>query len=115
MECEWKDGFHLQDLLALLSDDVSNFTAAWATVPGLRGKYFTYNEETQTVSGIYTFFTREAMQAYTRSELFKEVERSAVTHPTRSKHPFVACSSRQAIPNNCVMVLLSARRTFYYL
>ena len=27
------------------------FTSMWATLPGLRGKFFTYNEETQTCSG----------------------------------------------------------------
>jgi len=48
------------------------FTTMWSTLPGLRGKFFTYNEETQTCSGVYTFFDKASMDAYMASDLFKQ-------------------------------------------
>ena len=48
--------------------------APWAEVPGLRSKYFTLNEETNEAGGFYTFFSREALDAYMESDLFKSME-----------------------------------------
>jgi len=38
---------------------------------GLRGKYFTWNSEMNLCSGFYTFTTREALDTYMASDLFK--------------------------------------------
>jgi len=45
-------------------------TAPWSSVEGLRHKYFLYNDETQTVSGVYVFFNQESLDNYMKSELF---------------------------------------------
>jgi hypothetical protein len=46
-------------------------TEPWATLPGLRHKYFLYHDETQTCSGVYVFYNQPALDAYMASELFK--------------------------------------------
>ena len=45
----------------------------WAEVPGLRSKYFTLNEETNEAGGFYTFFNKEALDVYMKSDLFKSM------------------------------------------
>ncbi|KAK3265140.1 hypothetical protein CYMTET_26158 [Cymbomonas tetramitiformis] len=45
-------------------------TAAWGDVDGLRHKYFLYQPETETVSGVYVFFSQEKLDAYMSSKLF---------------------------------------------
>ena len=47
--------------------------APWAEVPGLRSKYFTFNEETQEAGGFYTFFNKQALDDYMNSELFESM------------------------------------------
>ena len=58
----------VDDLKAVLGD--GGATAPWAALSGLRHKYFIYNEETQTCSGVYVFFRQEDMDSYLASELF---------------------------------------------
>ena len=62
-------------------------TTPWAELPGLRHKYFVYNEETQTCSGVYVFFDKASLDAYMASELFKAQGEyphvSEVTHEVR--------------------------------
>ena len=46
-------------------------TAAWAALDGLRHKYFVYDSETDTCSGVYVFYNQKALDEYMGSELFK--------------------------------------------
>jgi hypothetical protein len=46
-------------------------TATWAKVPGLRSKYFTISKDEQYGSGIYTFLSKEDLDNYMNSDLFK--------------------------------------------
>jgi len=46
-------------------------TAAWAALGGLRHKYFVYDSETDTCSGVYVFYNQKALDEYMDSELFK--------------------------------------------
>jgi hypothetical protein len=36
----------------------------WANVPGMRGKWFWYDEENCKCGGIYTFFNMQAVEEY---------------------------------------------------
>lgn len=57
------------DMRVYLGD--GNGTQPWVTVPGLRHKYFTYNSDTQTVCGVYVFFSQADLDSYMNSDLFK--------------------------------------------
>ena len=46
-------------------------TAPWSTLDGLRHKYFLWNADTETVSGVYVFFNQEKLDAYMATDLFK--------------------------------------------
>jgi len=45
-------------------------TEAWASLEGLRHKYFVYNHETETCSGVYVFYDQASLDKYMESELF---------------------------------------------
>ena len=72
LKCDWKGNPDVPNLNALRAMlDQGGVTGMWAEVPGLRSKYFTYCKETDTVTGVYLFFTKHAMEAYKSSGLFK--------------------------------------------
>merc|ERR1712159_620076 len=50
---------------------------------GLRGKYFTWNSESNVCSGFYTFVTKADLDAYMSSDLFK----------TQAEPPFISLQS----------------------
>jgi heme-degrading monooxygenase HmoA len=50
---------------------------AFAGVPGLLGKVWLANPETNTYGGVYTWRDRQAMEDFTKTELFRGV----ATHP----------------------------------
>ena len=53
-----------------LCDEVA---PAFAEVPGLISKVWLANRTTNTYGGVYTWATREAMEEYAKSDLFKAV------------------------------------------
>ncbi len=66
--------FHLQDLseaaYRALCDEVA---PAFAEVPGLLSKVWLANPSTNTYGGVYAWASREAMDEFQASELFKAV------------------------------------------
>jgi hypothetical protein len=42
---------------------------AWASVPGLRHKYFVWNKATQTCGGVFVFYDDASLQRYLESDL----------------------------------------------
>jgi len=66
--------FHLKDVseadFRALCDEVA---PAFAEVPGLISKVWLANRTTNTYGGVYTWATREAMEEYAKSDLFKAV------------------------------------------
>jgi heme-degrading monooxygenase HmoA len=66
--------FHLNDLTetaySALCDEVA---PAFAEVPGLISKVWLANQSTNTYGGVYTWASREAMEAFSKSELFAAV------------------------------------------
>lgn len=46
-------------------------TETWAKIPGLRSKFFTLSQDQQDGSGIYIFLSKEDLDNYMESELFK--------------------------------------------
>ena len=46
---------------------------AFAGIPGLISKLWLADEPTNTYGGVYTFVERNALDAYTRSDLFKAI------------------------------------------
>jgi heme-degrading monooxygenase HmoA len=66
--------FHLRDVseagYRALCDEVA---PAFAEVPGLISKVWLANRTTNTYGGVYTWATREAMDEYAKSDLFKAV------------------------------------------
>jgi len=78
LKAKWDSGVEgcptsIDDLKAGLGD--GGMTKPWATdVDGLRHKYFAWNGDTETVSGVYTFFNQEKLDAYMASDLFKSHE-----------------------------------------
>ncbi len=46
-------------------------TKAWAEISGLRSKYFTLTDDEQNGSGIYIFLTKNDLDKYMSSDLFK--------------------------------------------
>ena len=46
-------------------------TETWAQVPGLRSKFFTLSQDQQAGSGIYIFLSKQDLDAYMESDLFK--------------------------------------------
>jgi len=59
----------VEDLKFVLGE--GGATTPWATLPGLRHKYFIYNEKEKICSGVYVFFDQAALDNYMASELFK--------------------------------------------
>ena len=47
----------------------------WAAIDGLRHKYFLWNGDTETCSGVYVFFNQEKLDAYMASDLFASHEK----------------------------------------
>ena len=66
--------FHFNDLsdadFRALCDEVA---PAFAEVPGLISKVWLENRSTNTYGGIYTWESRQAMEDYSKSELFRGV------------------------------------------
>ena len=66
--------FHLKGVseadFRALCDEVA---PAFAEVPGLISKVWLANRTTNTYGGVYTWATREAMEDYAKSDLFKAV------------------------------------------
>lgn len=66
--------FHLKGVseaeFRALCDEVA---PTFAEVPGLISKVWLANRTTNTYGGVYTWATREAMEDYAKSELFKAV------------------------------------------
>jgi len=66
--------FHLNDLsetgYRALCDEVA---PAFAEVPGLISKVWLANRSTNTYGGVYTWASREAMEEFSKSELFSAV------------------------------------------
>jgi quinol monooxygenase YgiN len=66
--------FHLANLseddYRALCDEVA---PTFAQVPGLLSKVWLANRDTNTYGGVYTWASREAMEAYLGSELFSAV------------------------------------------
>ena len=60
---------NLDDFKMLLGE--KGATAYWTGMEGLRHKYFIYDRETETCSGIYVFFDQAALDKYMASDLFK--------------------------------------------
>jgi len=59
----------LADLKAFMGDGKG--TEPWASIPGLRHKYFTYNNETDVCGGVYVFYSQKDLDAYMATDLFK--------------------------------------------
>jgi heme-degrading monooxygenase HmoA len=57
--------------------DCDRVAPAFAEVPGLISKVWLANSTTNTYGGVYTWASREAMDDYAKSDLFKAV----ATHP----------------------------------
>jgi heme-degrading monooxygenase HmoA len=70
--------FHLNDLseaeYGALCDELA---PAFAEVPGLITKVWLANRSTNSYGGIYTWTSREAMEEFSRSELFNAVATNA--------------------------------------
>jgi heme-degrading monooxygenase HmoA len=66
--------FHLKGVseadFRALCDEVA---PAFSEVPGLISKVWLANRSTNTYGGVYTWATREAMEEYAKSDLFKAV------------------------------------------
>jgi len=74
LKCKWDSGVEgcptkIEDLRYGLGE--GGMTKPWSGMDGLRHKYFVYNKETETVSGVYVFFSQEKLDAYMDTELFK--------------------------------------------
>jgi len=73
LKAKWDSGVdgcptNIGDLRAGLGD--GKMTEPWGGMDGLRHKYFAYCEETDTVSGVYVFFSQAKLDAYMATELF---------------------------------------------
>ncbi|HYI15693.1 MAG TPA: YdhR family protein [Thermomicrobiales bacterium] len=74
----------------------------WAAIPGLVSKVWIANEATNTYGGVYTWETREALDNYLQSDLFKAImtnpnftnatssEFDVIEGPTRVTHGLAA-------------------------
>jgi hypothetical protein len=47
----------------------------WASVKGLRNKIFWFHPESNTTGGLYTFFNREALDEYMKTDLWKSMSK----------------------------------------
>ena len=66
--------FHLEDLSeAGWRAHADEFAPVFAEVPGLISKVWLANSTTNTYGAIYTWASREAMDEYAKSDLFKAV------------------------------------------
>ena len=66
--------FQLEDLSeADFRAHCDEVAPAFAEVPGLVSKVWLANRTTNTYGGVYTWASREAMDAYAKSDLFKAV------------------------------------------
>ena len=100
--------FHLRDLsetgYRALCDEVA---PAFAEVPGLISKVWLANPSTNTYGGVYTWADREAMEAFSKSELFSAVATNqnladitsrdfdVLDDPTSVTHGLAAVPARQ--------------------
>lgn len=70
--------FHLSDLSeAKFCARCDEIAPAYAEVPGLISKVWLANRSTNTYGGVYTWASREAMEEFSRSELFGAVASNA--------------------------------------
>ena len=66
--------FHLKNLSdADFRAHCDEVAPAFAEVPGLISKVWLANQGTNTYGGVYTWASREAMEEYAKSDLFKAV------------------------------------------
>lgn len=73
--------FHLKDLREEEYLKVCDqLASAFAEIPGLISKVWLANQATNTYGGVYTWRDREAMFAFTKTDLFASV----VSHPNLS-------------------------------
>lgn len=74
LKCNWEgnpDIKTIEDMRKGLGE--GGMTAMYAPPDGpkgLRHKYFTYCEETDSIYGVYTWFDRESLESYVQSDLF---------------------------------------------
>merc|ERR1711865_245784 len=61
----------LKYVLGDMNGDGTGATMQWATLPGLRHKYFVYDNEANICKGVYVFFDEKSLNDYMASELFK--------------------------------------------
>jgi len=79
LKCKWDSGAagspttieQMRGALVYDKMKQEGLTKAWSGMDGLRHKYFLYTEETDTVSGVYVFFSEDARKAYMDTDLFK--------------------------------------------
>ena len=66
--------FQLRDLsVAEFNALCESIAAQWAAIPGLISKVWLANEDMNTYGGVYSWETREAMEEYLESDLFKGI------------------------------------------
>jgi heme-degrading monooxygenase HmoA len=95
--------FQLRDLSeAEFRAGCDELAPAFAEVPGLISKVWLANRSTNTYGGVYTWTSREAMEEFSRSELFRAVRGNAhfaditsldfdvLEDPTRVTHGLLA-------------------------
>jgi hypothetical protein len=66
---------HIKDCESFRQHADNDAFAPWSQVPGLRNKIFWLNEEKLTSGGLYTFFTRKALDDYMKTDLFEAMKR----------------------------------------
>jgi len=54
----------------------------WRNVKGLRNKWFWFDEKTMHMGGIYTFYNREAAEAYQKTALYKSMWTTPIIDPS---------------------------------
>ena len=70
--------FHLKDMTeAAYAELCDRVAPAFVEMPGLISKVWLADSESNTFGGVYTWESREAMEAFTQSDLFRTV----ATHP----------------------------------
>jgi hypothetical protein len=63
----------------------ANGCKEWASVKGLRSKWFWLDEKTMTMGGVYTFFDESSALLYKNSPLFKSMMTTPIVDPKTLK------------------------------
>jgi len=74
LKAKWDSGVEncptsIDDLRMGLGD--GGMTTPWSGMEGLRHKYFGFDSESETVCGVYCFYSQAALDKYMASDLFK--------------------------------------------